>query len=65
MVRKGSKNIKIQAGGTDHHGYQTGKNKQKEVWAIKQVHLKLPTNSHWKEKWAKPRQTAENDVGKT
>lgn len=65
MVGKGSKNIKMQAGGTDHHGYQTVNNKQMEVWTIKQVHLKLPTNSHWKEKWAKPRQRAEGDVGKT
>lgn len=65
MLRKGGKNIKIQAGGTDHHGYQTGENKRREVKAIKQVHLKRPTNSHWEGKWTEPRGTAEGDVGKT
>lgn len=64
MVRKGDKNIKIQAGETDHHGYQTGKIKQWKLWTLKQVLLKLPMNSHWKEKWATPRTTAEEDVGK-
>jgi hypothetical protein len=65
VVRKGGRNIKIQAGGTDHNGYQTGKNKQIVGWTIKQVHLKLPRNSHWEGKWVTPRETAEGDVGKT
>lgn len=46
-------------------GYQIDKNKQMEVWTIRKVHLKLPTNSYYKGKWAEPRKTAEGDVEKT